>query len=477
MKNTISSSMTMTALLGIALGATTTAQAGELTNKYFERSGSGGMMCAPKGQLKELQQGKYTCRGFKGADECGASLDAVKGELDAAFFPLFLDLLQTIPGSGEKVAAAYKDGCADYEDIPHTLAFGGLAYAQKNADEVVAYGTKALASLDGERRRDFVNAVGRYGKADWAKVLPVYTTALATKGSLLEFKQNALRLLARQGSDEGVAYCTNVLKKGDDKSVTKVCTWYLAERGAKDAGDIMLRNLEGSDSTWFMHAAGLLGVKDAVDVLKPKFEKDNDAEPGMTTTVTLLNLGDKSYDYAADMVAWIQGRRPLSIEDRAKKTAELKDKKKKNAAENWKKREEQENERAAKAACIEATYIVNKDAAKKIDDALRITAKRADWPEASTMAWGALAQRGDKAAVAELAKLLNSPKEAVRDRALDQVGGRYEESQSFPQYQGRVGVVTDASLVPALLKYIENEQSADKRTRALRAIGAIRGGL
>lgn len=478
--NAFLSNSTLAALCGLALSTSpATAHAGDLTNKHFERSGRDGMMCSPKGALKELQQGKYQCRGFKGADVCDASRDAIEGKLDESFYPLFLDLLQTMPGDKGRVKAAYKDGCADYEDVPHILAVGILSYAQRNADEVVAYAQTpdAFPTLNGEQRRDFINAVGRYGKADWAKVAPVYKLALETKGNLLEFKQNALRLLARQGSDEGVGYCMNVLKKGDDKSVTKVCTWYLAERGAKDAGDIMLRNLDSSDATWFMHAAGILGVKDAVDVLKPKYEKDNDAEPGMPLASTLLNLGDKSFDYAADMAAWIQGRRPLSIEDRAKKAAELKDKKKKGAAESWKKREEQDNERAAKAACIEATYVVNKDAAKKIDDALRITAKRTDWPEASTMAWGALAQRGDKAAVAELAKLLNSPKEDVRDRALDQVGGRYEESQSFPQYQGRVGVVTDASLVPALLKYIENEQNADKRARALRAIGAIRGGL
>lgn len=469
----------LAALCTLGFASPSFAKAGDLADKHFERTGKDGMMCSPKGTLKELQRGKYKCEGAKGADVCEASFDAIQGKLDESFTPLFLDLLQTLPAGGDRVKPAYKDGCADYDDTPHTLAFGIFAFAQKHVDAVVAYGTtpNAFATLDGSRRRDFINALGRYGKADWAKVAPLYKKALETKGSLLEFKQNALRLMARQGSDDGVAYCLNVLKKGDDKSVTKVCTWYLAERGTKDAGDIMLRNIDGSDATWFLHAVGILGVKEAVDVIKPKYEKDADAEPIMPVTVTLLNLGDKSHDYAADMVAWIHGRRPLSVEDRAKKAADLKDKKKKSAADTWKKREEQDNERAAKAACIEATYIVNKDAAKKIDDALRATAKRADWPEASTMAWGALAQRGDKAAVAELAKLLNSPKEDVRDIALDQVGARYQDSQSFPQYQGRVGIVTDASLLPALAKYYENEQKADKRELALRAMGAIRGGL
>jgi hypothetical protein len=470
----------LAAVSALLLSAPAQAKPGDLADTHFERSGSGGMMCTPKGTLKELQQGRYKCQGSRGADVCEASFDAVQGKLEAPFFELFVDLLKTLPGEGDRVKPAYKDGCADYDDIPHALAFGIAAYAQKNVDEVVAYATtpNAFATLDGTRRRDFVNALGRYGKADWAKVLPVYTLALGTKGNLLEFKQNALRLLARQGSDAGVDYCMNVLKKGDDKAVTKVCTWYLAERQAKDAAPIIVRNLEGSDATWFQHAAGILGAKDAIDVLKPSYEKDNDAEPILPVTVTLLNLGDKSHDYTADMVAWIQGRRPLSLEDRAKKAADLKDpKKKKTAAESWKKRESQDNERAAKAACIEATYIVNKDAAKAIDEALRITAKRTDWPEASTLAWGALAQRGDKAAVAELAKLLNSPKEDVRKVALDQVGARYEDSQSFPQYQGRVGIVTDASLLPALASYYENEQQADLRELALKAMGAIRGGL
>jgi len=463
----------------IGLSTPAAADPADLVNKHFERSGSGGMLCTPKGTLMELQQGKYTCRGHQGADVCAASFDAVQGKLAESFTPLFLDLLQTTPGDGDKVEAAYKDGCADYDDIPHTLAFGILSYAQKHVDEVVAYGSKpnAFASLDGTRRRDFINALGRYGKADWGKVAPLYRQALETKGNLLEFKQNALRLMARQGSDDGVAYCMNVLKKGDDKAVTRVCTWYLAERGAKDAGDTILRNIEGSDELWFQRAAGLLGVQAAVEVLKPKYEKDNDAEPIMPVTAALLNLGDKSHDYAADMVSWIKGRRPLSLSDREKKSADLEDKKKKGATESWKKREEQENERAAKAACIEATYVVNKDAAKKIDEALRATAKRSDWPEASVMAWGALAQRGDKAAISELAKLLNSPKEDVRKLALDQVGARYEDSQSFPQYQGRFGIVVDASLLPALASFYENEQSADLRELALKAMGAIRGGL
>ncbi len=463
----------------LGLSGPAAAEPGDLVNKHFERSGSGGMMCAPKGTLKELQQGKYKCRGHEGASVCEASFDAVQGKLDESFFELFKDLLQTLPAEGDKVKAAYKEGCADYDDIPHTLAFGVLSYAQKNVDEVVAYGAtpNAFASLDGTRRKDFINALGRFGKADWGKVAPLYKQALETRGNLLEFKQNALRLMARQGSDDGVAYCMNVLKKGDDKAVTRVCAWYLAERGAKEASDIVLRNIEGSDELWFQRAAGLLGAQGAVDVLKPKYEKDNDAEPIMTVTAALLNLGDKSHDYAADMVSWIKGRRPLSLEDREKKAADLKDKKKKGAADSWKKREEQDNERAAKAACIEATYIVNKDAAKKIDEALRATAKRADWPEASAMAWGALAQRGDKAAVAELAKLLNSPKEDVRKIALDQVGARYEDSQSFPQYQGRVGIVVDASLLPALAAFYENEQGADLRELALQAMGAIRGGL
>jgi|GEM_PF-2753011 len=465
-------------LLGLSTPAV--ADPGDLVNKHFELSGSGAMMCAPKDTLKELQQGKYQCGGHAGADACEASFDAIQGKLDQSFMPLFLDLLQTSPGDGDRVKASYKDGCADYDDIPHTLAYGILAYAQKNVDEVVAYGTtpNAFSTLDGTRRSDFINAVGRYGKADWAAVAPLYKQALETKGNLLEFKQNALRLMARQGSDDGVSYCMNVLTKGDDKAVTRVCTWYLAERGAKDAGDIILRNIEGSDKLWFRRAAGLLGVKGAVDAIKPDYEKNNSAEPVMPVTAALLNLGDKSFDYTGEMVSWILGRRPLSLKDQEKKAADLKDpKKKQKAAESWKKREEQDNERAAKAACIEATYIVDKNAAKKIDDALRVTAKRTDWPEASAMAWGALAQRGDKAAVAELAKLLNSPKENVRKIALDQVGARYQDSQSFPQYQGRVGVVADASLLPALAKFYENEQKADVRELALSAMGAIRGGL
>jgi len=468
--------------LALALVALPTVAHGGLTpfndiqKKYLEREGP---MCKPTGALKELVAGKYKCYAPAGAEKCGASLDAAKGTLDPSFIPLFADLLKTDkPGE-----FSYAAGCQDLTsaDFAHLLAIGAGSYAKSPAllDALLALASPAnLAKLGGQPRAELVAALGRYGEPSKAKIVPALANALATPGKLLDFKKNALKLLARFGSDEGVTYCMDVLQKDNDKDVAKVCAWYLAERKHAPAMSVFVKRYE-EDKRFFGRAIGLLGgkdTKDAVAVLKEDFEKNAGSVTAVGSTVALLNLGDKSYDYAGDLVAMLRGKRPLSLKDRAKKSEEIKAKKK-GAEDKWKKREEETQEDIARAAAIEATFLTDPASAKKVDEALKATAAQADWIKASAGASSALAQRGDKSAVAALVKLLSSPKKEARDIALLSFGARYDVPEAFLEYVGRKGVVADATVPPALFKFIEGEAKEETRVQALLAVGAVRSFL
>ena len=451
--------------------------------KYFSRSGVKGSMCAPQGALKDLMGGKYKCYGPKGADACGASLDAAKGKLDPKTAELFVDLMKTDAalksvGQENRDGHLYAAGCSDLggADFIHLVSAGGLSYAKANPEAVLAQGTAANFSMWGAAEREaYVAALGRYGEAQKAKSIPILKIALGTKGSMLGFKKNSLKLLARFGSDEGVAYCLDVLKQGSDKDVGATCGYYLAERKQTDAAQILVRRLSDEEET-FTRALGVMGAKDAVGVLKEEYEKRAGSVNAARVTVALLNLGDKSYDYAGDLTAMIQGKRPLSLRDRTRKAEELKAAKK-GAADRWKTRENEVDENTARDASLESTYVVDAASAAKVTAALKLTAKHSEWPKASMMATSALAQRGDKAAALDLVKLLDSPKEEVRELTVKAFGSLYDEPMAFLNYAGRKGVVVEPTAVPALVKYIENEPKDERRVNGLRALGAVRSFL
>lgn len=465
--------LALVALPTVAHGA---APFNEIQKKYLEREGP---MCKPTGALKELVAGKYKCYAPAGAEKCGATLDAAKGTLDPQFFGLFGDLLK-LEKPGEY---AYAANCQDLTsaEFAHFLAIGGASYAKSPAllDALVALAAPAsIDKMSAQLRSELVAAFGRYGEASKARIVPALKNALAAPGKMLDFKKNALKLLARFGSDDGVAYCMDVLQKDNDKDVAKVCGFYLAERKHAPAMSVFVKRYEEDKRVWG-RAIGLLGgkdVKDAIAVLKEDYEKNAGSVVAVTSTVALLNLGDKSYDYAGDLVAMIKGKRPLSLKDRAKKAEELKAKKK-GAEDRWKKREDETQEEIARAAAIESTFLVDAAAAKKVDEALKATAAQAEWIKASATASSALAQRGDKAAIGALVKLLSSPKKEARDIALFAFGARYDVPEAFLEYVGRKGVVADATVPPALFKFIEGEAKEETRVQALLAIGAVRSFL
>jgi len=451
--------------------------------KYFARSGVDGCMCAPQGAMKELIDTKYDCSGASGGDACKASIDAAKGTLEPKFIDLFVDVmkkdaaLKTIDNRNRD-GNLYAAGCSDLggADYVQMLAPAGLSYAKAQPDFLIGQGTAENFKAWGAQEREaFVASLGRYGEPQKDKILPVLRTALATPGSMLDFKKNTLKLMGRFGSDDGVAYCLDVLKQGNDKDVSEVCGYYLADRKAVAAAPILMRRIDDERDA-FTRALGTLGSKDAVGLLKDEYEKRVGSQVATRATVALLNLGDASYDYAGDLVLLAQGRRPLSMNERQRKAADMKSKRK-GAGDHWKTREQEGQEDVARDAALELTYVTNAAAAAKIDAALRVTAKRAEWPKASAMATSALAQRGDKGAAAALVKLLDSPKEDVRALAVGAFGASYDTPEAYRSYVGAKGIVVEKTAVPALAKYIDNEPKAERRIDALRALGALRSFL
>lgn len=323
-------------------------------------------------------------------------------------------------------------------------------------------------------REAYIAALGRYGDAHKEKIVPILRTALATKGSMLAFKKNALKLMARFGSDDGVAYCLDVLRQGNDGDVSNACAYYLGERRTSSAASLLIRGLENPENAdAFTRALGLVGSKEAIFGLKATYEKRVGGGGAIKEAVALLNLGDKSYDYASEIAAQIQGKRTLFMNEKQRKAEDLK-KKRKGAAERWRQREAETDEQIARNAAIEATYVTNAAAASKIDAALRATAKKSDWPKASAYATSALAQRGDASAVAPLVKMLSSPRQDVRDIAVDAFGALYDQPEAFTNYVGRKGLVAASSAAPALAAYIDSEPKEERRVKALRALGVVR---
>lgn len=472
----LASAVVTAAVASSSVASAQTAPANDVQKKYVVREGVDGIMCKANGTLKELTNGKYKCYGAAGADKCAASIDAAAGKLGKEYLELFGDLLK----KDKDGTHLYKVGCKDFggADFAEFLAIGGIGYAKSTAqlDALLALGSpESLKGMGGEPRAQLVAALGRFGDAHKAKILPVLKNALAADAKILGFKQNALKLMNRFGSDDGVAYCMDVLKSGKDKDNAKVCTWYLGERKAAGAAALFARNF-GDDKKGNARALSLAGGKDGIDVLKEAYEKNAGSAVVLPETAALANLGDKTHDYAADLLGMIEGRRPLSLKDRAKKAEELAAKKK-NAEEKWQKREAETQEDIARSAAIEATYVTDAALGKKVDEALRATAKKKEWKKASAMATAALAQRGDKAAAAELVGLLGSNDKDAREIAVSALGASYDVPQAFLEYVGRKGFVPEASAPAALLKYIESESNEGLRIKALNALGAVRSGL
>jgi HEAT repeat protein len=93
-----------------------------------------------------------------------------------------------------------------------------------------------------------------------------------------------------------------------------------------------------------------------------------------------------------------------------------------------------------------------------------------------TYATIALAQRGDAKAVTALAKLLGSPKEAIRAAVLGAIGGRDLSPGEYWALTG-LGYVASPAIATALEQYLTVETAKDAKVRAVKALGMTRSML
>ncbi len=452
-------------------------------SKYMARSGVQGSMCAPQGTLKDLVNGKYKCYGPKGSDACGASIDAAKGKLDPKFTELFTDLMKKDPAlksnSADKDGHLYAAGCSDLggADFVHLISVGALSYAKVNPDVVFSYGNSANFDTWGAAEREaYVAALGRYGEPQKDKILPILRVALATKGSMLSFKKNTLKLMARFNSDDGVAYCLDVLKQGTDKDVTATCGYYprraQEDRRRLDArapplrreGDLHARPRDhrrhrgGLGAQGRLREAGRLGQRHQGDRCPPQHRRQVER--------LRRRLHGAARRPPPPSRSRIAPARPRSSRPRRRARP---------SAGPRARRRATRTPRAMRRSKPPTRPTPPRP--RRSTRALKKTAARTDWPKASAFALSALAQRGDKSVIPALVKLLDSPKDDVRDIALGAFGASYDTPEAFLNYVGRKGVVSDPSAVAALATFIENEPKEERREKGLRALGAVRSFL
>ncbi len=467
------------ALAGLGIGAPAlagTPQPNEIQGKYLEFVESAGSYdCKPKGKLESLLRDPYKC--YLDLDECGASVDSVAGKIDPEFVTLFADLLVLAPG--QKLEFAYGCPGRDGPKFLEGMAIQGLGYAKaaNHLDKLLALSTpERLASFSGAANRELlVNALVNVGSGHKDKTVPALVNLVKAEAKTLTFKKVALQALARHGSDGAVDYCLGLLKSGESKDLNEACMLYLGERKATAALPLLERNFEKSEELT-ARAMGLLGEKSAAATLKA-YVDDKGARIAPSAVVALINLGQEK-EYLAQLLLMIEGKTPLTKKEADKKKEELAKAKKPKDVERvkkkWADRESKVDDSIAQRAAMEATYVINPAVEKSLTQALRAAAKSRDEKAWKTGVYAtlALAQRGDKAAIAESAKLLAHNKEDVRTAALNAIGGLYDAPTATFATRGR-GVVADASLVPALLGFIDNEQKKPLRAKAVHAIAAI----
>lgn len=449
----------------------------EVQAKYLDFvESAGGYDCKAKGKLGELQGEPYKC--YLDLDECKASVDAVGGKLDPAFVTLFADLLVQEPG--EKVAFKYSCPGRDGPKFLEGLGIQGLGYAKATdqLEKLLALGTpEKLKSFSGAAQRELlVNALVHMGAGQKDKTDPVLVNLVKAEAKTLSFKAVALQGLARHGNDGAADYCLEQLKGGESKDLHQACMLYLGERKVAAALPVLERAFEKNEEV-AARAMGLLGDKGAVATLEKQVEERGSrlAQPAV---VALINLG-KEKEYLPKLLAMIEGKAPLTAKEEEKKKEELGKAKKPKDTERvkkkWDERESKVDQNIAQSAAMESTYVTNAAVEKKLADALKAATKSKEDKEWKVRVYAtlALAQRGDKAAASEAAKLLSDNKEEVRLAVLNAAGGLYGSPGATFGSRGR-GMIADASLVPALLTFIENEPKLPNRVKALHAIAAVK---
>jgi HEAT repeat protein len=251
---------------------------------------------------------------------------------------------------------------------------------------------------------------------------------------------------------------------------------YLGHRKAKGAYSKIIRVMEKNQEV-AIRALGDMGEKKAIKVLEEYLEQNdnNNGNRRIGAVVSLVNLGAKKHQ--KELMSYLKGEKHLSkkqLEREAKKAAKAKKRKKKKKA---KKKEKNIEFKLVRQALMESTRITNKAALKAVKKAMVAATKLKDprgkiW-EHQVYGAVALAQMGDKKAVKQLVEFLDSPKEKIRKAVIDTIGGRWHVPHSNYMNRG-TGVVADASLLPAVYNYYNNEPKKADKTKAVQAAAVIK---
>jgi HEAT repeat protein len=447
----------------------------ELQKKYFDWvNQAGGLRCEPKGALKKLVNEPNKC--YLDLDECAPSIDGLQGKVDADIKALLHDLIKSAP---KGKAANFTAACPGENgpQFTHLLGFKGVAYTGNTAalpDLHKLATPENVANLGQNVRTGVTYALSLLGKnADSEKAL-----INLIKHDTRSFKHHhrAIQTLDAWGSDGVVDYCTDALTSKKNQQLVQSCIMYLGHRKAKGAYSKIIRVMEKNQEV-AIRALGDMGEKKAIKVLEEYLEQNdnNNGNRRIGAVVSLVNLGAKKHQ--KELMSYLKGEKHLSkkqLEREAKKAAKAKKRKKKKKA---KKKEKNIEFKLVRQALMESTRITNKAALKAVKKAMVAATKLKDprgkiW-EHQVYGAVALAQMGDKKAVKQLVEFLDSPKEKIRKAVIDTIGGRWHVPHSNYMNRG-TGVVADASLLPAVYNYYNNEPKKADKTKAVQAAAVIK---
>ncbi len=254
-----------------------------------------------------------------------------------------------------------------------------------------------------------------------------------------EFREMALMALTQWANPAAESVCADNIRDIKNDADLGACMLYLARQGRKDMGKKMVRQVERAREPG-LHALGILGGKEAKGYLTDLRESQGEGQAYVARDVALVNAGDKK--------AW------KSVEATLTRSA-------------------RPNKSALKAVAFLAG---NKKAAKKAIKFLSKHAKAWKKEDADTHALSVAvrAQLGDKKAIKELPKLIDSPDEGVRMAVVKAIGGDFGNVWSG---MAGFGIVADDSLLAPLAEAHENESKKDRRERIGAAILNIRAAV
>ncbi len=426
--------------------------------------------CAARGQLKKLTR-EYKCH--INIDKCDASLHAVQGKLSPGFVGMLADL--TRPAGKKLGSLVFKSDCGSSDgQFEHLLGIAGVGYVgnQRHVPLLTNLISAKNIGPAGANVREAV-AYSLYYMGDKKRSVPALTGLIKYGDKGARYKRPALQALARWGATTAAGYCKNALSSRGPDGVRQSCIYYLGELKQKSARSKLERSFEKYPKE-VARSLGRMGDKGAIRFLEAQLSEAKAPHKRLPLIGALINLGKTKY--LKDLTIYISGDKPLTAREK-ERIAKNKARAKKRGR-TYKPRKRSISGSIARQAAIESTFIKTKSVSGKINAALSRLANSDNRSLRGAKVYGhiALAQRGKSKSTTQLIKLLDDPKEKIRDAARNGVGGRDHNGNILSDYWG-LGVVPDKRLLPALAKYYDNESNQQRKISALRAMAAIRAAL